>query len=158
MTRMHKIRIVAICLPCLALTGFARVPIVDNNRALAIVVIADNASVTAQHAAGELTEHIRAAAGAMLPIVTESNAPENDHSRIYIGDTRAARRNGVNPDDMAPDTYILRVIDQDLYILGKERPLPDEPFDFIRHQSHPNGTLFCKATCEICTPLWLFGL
>ncbi len=35
----------------------------------------------------------------------------------------------MNPDDMKADANILRVIDQDLYILDRVQPLPHETFE-----------------------------
>lgn len=122
--------------------SLANVVLVRERQPTARIVIADDATLTARHAASEFADHLRGATGAVLPIVAESDAPQNGGSRVYVGVTQAARRHGLETGTLEPDAYILRVIGNDLFVLGRESALPDTEFNFIKHQSEPNGTLF----------------
>ncbi len=98
----------------------ASVRIVEDGRSSAIVVISDDATPTAVYAAEELVRHVEKATGAVLPVVSESKIPEGYASRIFIGDTNAARALGIDPDELAMDETVLLVSAGDLYIAGKE--------------------------------------
>ncbi len=135
-------RVLAVLLCCSLMESLADVTLVQDHQPVAKIVIADAASLTARHAAGELKQHIREATGATLPIVAESQLTQDKGPRVYVGVTQAARRHGLDSGTLEPDAYILRTLDNDLYILGRENALPDAEFNFIKHQSELNGTLF----------------
>lgn len=96
--------------------------IVAGGQARATVVIADEATAVARYAAEELVEHVRKATGVTLPVVREAQAPKSTptHHRIFLGETRAAERKGLGAADLAPEAFILRTVNGDLYILGRE--------------------------------------
>ena len=123
---------VLLSVPCVA-----QVSLVRDGAPRAVVVTADEASPTARYAAEELVGHVARATGVTLNTVPEAEAPEDVHSRIYIGATETARARGFDPDRLPRETYILRSVGNDLFILGRE-----DDGDPLR-QDNPNaGTLF----------------
>lgn len=96
--------------------------IVVAGQSRATVVIADKPTDVARYAARELVEHVRKATGVTLTVVRESQAPAGtaDHHRIFLGPTQATEREGLFAADLAPEAVILRTLNHDLYILGRE--------------------------------------
>ncbi len=86
-----------------------------------VLVTADNPSRVAAYAAEEMVIHVEKATGVALRVMVESEVP-GDYvlSRIYIGETRAAERQGIDAASMPPDAYLLRTADRDLYVVGRE--------------------------------------
>jgi len=132
---------------CLSLpeTILARVSIVENGKARAVVVTADSPSPMALYAAQELIEHVKKATGATLPQTTEGSLgalSESTPSRIFVGVTRQAASQGIDVETLRNDDAILRTVGNDLYILGKENPKA-EPFGWAAEAAPGTaGTLF----------------
>ncbi len=94
--------------------------LVKDGRAGVAVVLADNPSRTALYAADELVSHIEKAAGARLPVFSESDVIAGYGARIFIGDTRAARGLGIELDKLGPDEFIIKTSGKNLFIAGAE--------------------------------------
>lgn len=96
--------------------------VVADGEAKATVVMADEPSQVARYAAEELVDHIHKATGVTLPVVREADAPASipNHHRIFLGETQAAERQGLRAADLAPEAFVLRTLNGDLYILGRE--------------------------------------
>ena len=123
---------VLLSVPCAA-----QVSLVREGEARAVVVTADRPSPTACYAAEELIYHVARATGVTLDTVKEGDAPEDVHSRIYVGVTEAALARGFDPERLPREAYILRSVGNDLFVLGREDD--GNPLD----QNNPNaGTLF----------------
>lgn len=147
--------VVALMMVCAQVCD-AAVRVVEDGKAAAVVVTADEPTGTASYAADELIDHVEQATGARLPLANESQVPDGYASRIYVGMTQAARAQGIDAEALGPDEFILRTLDGDLYVLGMEDPERDlrleEPRRTERHildtgdrQMWPiskNGTLF----------------
>lgn len=125
------------CTPVLTRSA-SELALVEDGKPRAIVVTADRPTPVAAHAAEELAVHIEKATGVRLPVVRESDADAEKLVRIYIGDTTAARRQGIEPDALGNDVSVMRVHDGSLYILGREGA--DDPLD--GHLATFRGTLF----------------
>ena len=139
----------------------AQVSIVRQGKTEAVVVTAHDAARVATYAAEELVRHIEKATGQQLEIVSETEIPAGYVSRIFIGITEAARKQGLVREKMKPDEFVLRTVGRDLYVLGMEDKARDvvlgEPADSdwthkVLHDGihgyrgpssiSPNGTLF----------------
>jgi hypothetical protein len=104
-----------------ALGTAARIYLVETGAARAVVVTADTPSPVASYAAEEIVRHIDKATGVRLAVVQESDVPADDpRVRIYVGDTISARRAGVDPDTLPGETFRIKAIGDNLYILGRE--------------------------------------
>ncbi len=122
----------AASLPCAA-----QVSLVRDGKARAEVATADKPTATARYAAEELVRHVEKATGVALKIVTESAAPADAHTRIYIGETQTARANGIEVERLPREAYVMRSVGNDLFIVGREGD--GDPFA----ERNPNvGTLF----------------
>ncbi len=120
-----------------ALPAAAEVRLVEDGQARAVVVTADEPTPTAQYAAKELVRHVEKASGARLAIVAESSVPADMPTRIYVGATDAARRQGINLDNLPREAFVLRSAGGNLFIVGREDD--GDPMD----TRNPNaGTLF----------------
>ena len=76
--------------------------------------------MVASYAAQEMAHHIEKATGQQLQIVGENEIPEGYASRVFIGVTEAARKQGIVPEKLKPDEFVLRSVGRDLYVLGFE--------------------------------------
>ena len=95
--------------------------IVEGGRARAAVVTAESPRPAAEYASKELVEHIRRATGVTLPVVTEGEDTENYATRIFVGETQAAREQGILAEELGPDVFVLRTVNGDVYVLGREK-------------------------------------
>ena len=139
----------------------AQVSFVSGGSKEAVVVTADDPAMVATYAAEEFVRHIEKATGQRLQIVGETRIPEGFVSRVFIGRTEAARKQGIVAEKMKPDEFVLRTVGRDLYVMGIEDKARDvvlgEPTDSewthkILHDGiygyrgpssiSPNGTLF----------------
>ncbi len=136
--RTNVMKIVSIIMgTLLSLPCAAQVRLVRDGEAHAVVLRADEPSSVARYAVEELVWHVREATGVTLKVMPESEAPAKVHTRIYIGQTEAARRNGIEPERLRREAYTMRSIGNDLFIVGR-----DDNGDPLR-QDNPNvGTLF----------------
>ena len=106
---------------CSALSpAAAQVSIISEGDVQAVVVTAEDPATVATYAAQELVDHIEKATGKQLQVVSETDIPEGYVSRIFIGMTEAARKQGIVPEKMKPDEFVLRTVGGDLYLLGME--------------------------------------
>lgn len=88
------------------------------------LVTADQPEDSIRYAASELAGHIAKAIGSRPEIVTESAAPsaKDGHPRIFLGDTRFARKAGIKVGALATETCAIRTVGKDLCIAGSDGP------------------------------------
>lgn len=98
----------------------AEVCLVENDEARAVVVTADTPTKTAAYAAQELVRHVRKSTGVDLEVVRESQVPSDVHTRLYVGETKAAAGQGIDSAQLGREAYVLRSVDDDLFIVGRE--------------------------------------
>ena len=98
----------------------AQVTVVVDGEPRAVVVTAEAPTRTAAYAVEELVEHVRLATGVTLEVVPESEAPAHVNTRIYVGETAAALREGIDTARLPRETFVMRSVGNDLYILGRE--------------------------------------
>ncbi len=112
--------------------------IVDDGQPRAVVVVADNPSPTARYAASEFIHHVELATGVALPVVAESDVPHEPPGRIVIGLTESSHALGIDPADLGPDTFVLRRVDDSIFVFGNE----DRTKDPLDERNAASGTLF----------------
>lgn len=118
-------------------TGTGRLSLVRDAKAHAVVMTADEPSETARYAVEELVWHVTESTGVALKVLPESEAPGQPCTRVYVGETEAARRLGIVPENLPREAYTMRCLGKDLFIVGR-----DGNEDPLR-QDNPNaGTLF----------------
>lgn len=111
--------------------------LVQDGQARAVIVTADAPTKTASYAAQELATHVEKATGVALTIVAESDRPADVPTRVFIGQTETALLNGIDAERLPRETYVLRSVGNDLFIVGHEDD--GDPLD----ENNPNaGTLF----------------
>lgn len=98
-----------------------RISIVKNNSPKAAIVIPDKATPTEKYAAEELQYHVEKASSAKLPICSERHKPSGFKSCIYIGNCRKTRNAGINVSALPPSGHIIKTVDNDLFLAGKDR-------------------------------------
>lgn len=120
-----------------ALDAYPQIVLVLDGEAKAAIVLADAPSPVARYAAEELAAHVEKATGVRLEIVPESAAPADCHTRVFIGETEEAKREGIDPAHLPHEAFVMRSVGNDLFIAGREDD--GNPLD----QRNPNaGTLF----------------
>jgi hypothetical protein len=111
----------AVSLSCLSRTTHADTcTIVEGGKPRAAIVIADKAFPVDSLAAQELQYYIERATGAKLGIYPEAQRPTTFPGIIYIGDCKESERNGLHPDQLAPNASVTRTIGADLYLAGND--------------------------------------
>jgi hypothetical protein len=129
------------------LLGFAMVPqqfavafeiVADGVVVSSIVVPSDPLKVVAS-AAKELQGHVALATGAQVPILQEGEVTERS-GLIYLGACRASKNAGLDPSGLAPNGYLIKTIDGNLFVVGDDSE--GEAF-WIQHGNRTRvGTLF----------------
>lgn len=136
-THFNAAAVVFLSTVCVAWSASAQVCLVRDGEARATVVTAANPTPTARYAAEELVSHVEKATGVRLSVVPEAEAPADADTRIYVGETEAARLNGIDPDRLPREAFVLRSVGNDLFIVGHEDA--GDPLA----ENNPNvGTLF----------------
>lgn len=110
--------------------------LVEDGRAAAVIVTPDDPTAVVRYAAQELAYHVAKATGVTLHVMTESAVPNAREDRIYLGPTRAARQAGLSPNELARETFALRLRDHALFIAGRDAA--GDPLD----RDTSAGTLF----------------
>ncbi len=87
--------------------------LVQDGKAQAVIVLSDKPTRVARFAAEELAAHLAKASGAKLEIVLESAAQADTRARLYIG-------TGTATEKLAPESCILRVTEQAVFIAGQD--------------------------------------
>jgi hypothetical protein len=130
--------------------AFAQISLVRNGKACAVVVTAVKPSPVAAYAVEELVTHVKKATGQQLPVVIETAVSSGYASRIFVGVTDAARKQGIDVERLQLEEYVLRTVGPDLYVVGKElrpeayhgtRPLYSEPWNPLAMECVHSGTL-----------------
>ena len=122
---------------CFGRSVMAEVIVVKDGIPQAAIVTSENPTETARYAVKELVKHVKCATGMELKVVTESRVPTDLHSLIYVGETKTAFGNGIDAQNLPRETFVMRSVGNDLFILGKESD--SDPLD----KSNPDvGTLF----------------
>ena len=98
----------------------AQVTLVVEGEPRAVVVTAEAPTRTAAYAVEELVEHVRLATGVTLRVIPESETPRDVNTRIYVGETESALRQGIDVERLPRETFVMRSVGNDLYILGRE--------------------------------------
>jgi hypothetical protein len=93
--------------------------IVVDGRPACTIVIGDKSPPVVRFAAEELQHHLEVAAGAILPITPESEAPESGN-RIVLGRCKAADAAGITPEGLAPNGFRAKVAGDIFYIVGRD--------------------------------------
>jgi hypothetical protein len=131
-------------------TAFSQVSLVRDGTVRAVVVTGVKPSPVAAYAVEELVSHVKNATGQQLPVVVETNIPAGYDTRVFVGVTDAARKQGIDADKLEIEHYVLRTVGNDLYIVGKElnpdqyqgsRPLYSEPWNPLATENVHTGTL-----------------
>jgi len=125
---------------CFGATVSAQVSLVRNGEVQGVIVTADKRSEVAAYAVEEFVHHVEMATGQVLPVTIESEPPPEHVSRIFIGATRAARQRGIDSDKLAIEEFVLRTIDNDLFVVGKELH-PDKEYPTSRPHGEPRNPL-----------------
>jgi hypothetical protein len=131
-------------------TAFAQVNVVRDGKASAVVVTAVKPSPVAAYAAEELVNHVEKATGQRLAVVTEAEIPDGYESRIFVGMTDAAAKQGIDASQLDIEQSVLRTVGSDLYIIGKE--ITPEEYKGTRAHAEPWNPL--STECEYSGTLY----
>lgn len=141
--RRHPGPAAACVLAAAAWSGACRaapLELVREGRSRFVIVVPDSARAWESRAGEELARVLEAAAGARLPIVSESDF--GGGPALFVGRTRGAADSGIVPETLHPDGFVLRRRGDTLFIAGRE----------------PWGTAYGAAAFleEACGARWFF--
>ena len=103
----------------------ARFLITEEGGPAATIVLAKDATRSAQFAAVELREHVRRITGATLPIARD-DAPVAGR-RILVGESAATRRLGLAGSAFKRQEYLVRVTSDTLVLMGRDQTGQTDP-------------------------------
>lgn len=112
-----RIILVFLALIAMALPAAADLALVTNGASSYEIVLPDGATRTAGLAATELQGFVLKSTGARLPIVA---IPSPDKPHLFVGPNVTSAAAGVTADDLKPEGFHLRVIGQDVHLVGKD--------------------------------------
>jgi hypothetical protein len=130
--------------------ALSQVCLVRDGQVRAVVVTAIKPSPVAKYAVQELIDHVKKATGREMPVAVENAIPAGYESRVFVGETEAARKQRIDTDRLDVEAYVLRTVGKDLYVLGRElrpeqyrgtRPLYSEPWNPLSMECVHSGTL-----------------
>jgi len=95
--------------------------LVQNGKAHAVIVIADQPALSAQEAASALQTVIQQMTGVLLPIQTESDF-KGDATAVLVGMSQLAKRMGIDVKQarIAGDQYVIRTDEQQIALVGND--------------------------------------
>ncbi|OQA86251.1 MAG: hypothetical protein BWY31_01454 [Lentisphaerae bacterium ADurb.Bin242] len=111
--------------------------VLAGNGVKAKVVVGLKANAVARFAAKEIVDHIQAATGEVLEITTDDtgNGPA-----IHVGNTKLTRSYGIDPEQMAPENWVIARVGSAVMISGGEKPDAAES-EILSRANIPLGTL-----------------
>ena len=98
--------------------------LVKNGKAVATIVLPEDANPLTGQASKYLVEYIEKITGANLPIVRESDSKALSGTRVFLGATKAAQKAGIDLCALKYDGFIWKVSDGNLFIAGKDVLFP----------------------------------
>ena len=109
----------------------------------ALVVVAKDACNVTRYAAEELCTYLKKILGVDIPIVAE---PIPGRHSFFIGISTYSKQAGIKDEDLCRDAYIIKTLDGDIYVLGRDEAGIDERQNQARGgiwaQLHERGSLF----------------
>jgi hypothetical protein len=103
--------------------AMSAVDLVRQGKAVATIVIPDNALESVSYAAQELQYHVEESTGATLPIVKESQKPQSGNL-VILGLCNATSEAGIDPNKIAPNGFTVKLIGSNLYMAGRDNQGP----------------------------------
>ncbi|MEA3403060.1 MAG: DUF4838 domain-containing protein [Armatimonadota bacterium] len=122
-------------LPCAAMN------LTEHGQANCAIVIPDDALELHRYPARELQHFLQAVSGAEIPVVAESQCPDDVPHRVFVGPTDAALEAGIDAEALEPEAIRILTAGGDLFLLGRDRPAYGERDDPMHFYSQ-TGTLF----------------
>ena len=110
---------------------------VENGKANAVIVTAENPYSIATYAAKELIYHIKLATGVEILIKKESEKISSSLHKIYIGQSIAAQKEGIDYRKLESEQCVIRSVGNNFFIVGNDGD--GDPLD--PHNSN-SGTLW----------------
>lgn len=102
----------------LALNVYSALDIVKDGRSEWRIIVAPLPLPVTLRAAEDLQLYIKKSTGAALPIEKTGTATRGNN--IVVGDCEAARKAGINVAELKPEGFIIKTVNNNLYIAGKD--------------------------------------
>ena len=83
------------------------------------VVVADDATKTAQFAAADLTNHLAMVFGRTVPLL---RSPGKRRIQIFVGDSAWSRKAGIDVADLPRDAFRIKCTGGRIYLAGRDDP------------------------------------
>ncbi|HDP35189.1 MAG TPA: hypothetical protein ENN29_08795 [Candidatus Hydrogenedentes bacterium] len=131
-------RILATFIVCVSFAhaaGGQALPLVERGRALATILVPENAEPVALYAAEEFAAHIALATGTALPIITENELADNQRACVHMHQFADAfqfyAQNGMMGSDFDSLQGMWAAQGPNLYLLARLHTRPDTPVDTL---------------------------
>lgn len=118
--RVFWLTLLGVCAMASVACAAGSVTLVREGRPAAVIILPVRPTVSAQLGAAELQWHVRQMTGATLQILDETFL-EPGQTRLYLGDTRKARRLGLTQDSFALQEHAIRFVPEGIVFAGKDK-------------------------------------
>lgn len=103
--------------------------LIDDGRAVALIVIPETSSVVVSQAVVELNQFLLKTSGCELPVVSESTYKRQDGQvAIYVGQTQAALAAGIDLRGLTQENLRVKFSGNQIFVLGQDSQLSNWPF------------------------------
>ncbi len=103
--------LVAVAMPAGAVT------IAEDGHAVAAIVLCDAPEMPEQTAARELASYLASVTGGAFAVLPEAQAPAQG-PRVFVGPTAFAVSQGIDPESLGPEEWVMRTAGNDLILTG----------------------------------------
>ncbi len=94
--------------------------LVKDGKSAAAIILADDATRSAQFAALELQDQIKSITGAALPIKAR---PEEGEAAVYVGESEEAKKAGLGQEQFKEQEYAVKFIPNGIILAGLDAPV-----------------------------------
>ncbi len=108
------------------ITMVSGLTLVEEGEPRAAVVLSNEPTPVARHAAEELVRHVETATSVRLDLLSESELNDRYKHYVFVGETRAARNEGIDVAELPRDAFRMYISGHRLFVLGKENA-DDDP-------------------------------
>lgn len=96
------------------------VSLVDDGKAVGVIIVAEKPTISAKLAARELQHHIEKITGALLEIKPDSEVANVKGVRILVGESEATRKRGLKNENFQTQEYLIHIKGDTIILMGRD--------------------------------------
>ena len=96
------------------------VSLVDDGKAVGVIIVAEKPTISAKLAARELQHHIEKITGALLEIKPDAEVANVKGVRILVGESEATRKRDLKNENFQTQEYLIHIKDDTIILMGRD--------------------------------------